>query len=325
MNSLTLLILPPLVRLLFVSLANNEILEKNETKTEIASENNLDKDKSILGAPLKIEKKETRNPKSNKAKNKKSQLKKPHFCHHCGASRHTHPDCYKWLFCQISLTLRYPMSFGLGDRNLFVRNSGTRIIFTLDLIFEVLHVPRVVHPDYPDCDRLWTVSRDKLISHFCETPSIWGGKLNTLCSGFAKGPRLLNMVMTFNLTPLSHYNSITDPHAHFLLSLMEDLTIDFPSHFITFIIDVYQDTATHDKLIFSLAITRILQYFSIPMPLSLLFTIMGAISAGSARMASFAPSPSPERRMASPSVDNEDGADDGDDIGPFGDDEMMTS
>ena len=37
----------------FVSLANNENLEKNETKIEIASENNLDKGKSILGAPLR--------------------------------------------------------------------------------------------------------------------------------------------------------------------------------------------------------------------------------------------------------------------------------
>ena len=80
----------------FVSPANNENLKKNETKTEIASEKNLDKGKSILGAPLKIEKKETRNPKSNKAKNKKSQPKKLHFCHHCGASGHTCPHCYKW-------------------------------------------------------------------------------------------------------------------------------------------------------------------------------------------------------------------------------------
>ena len=38
---------------IFVSLANDENLEKNETKTEIASENNLDKGKSILGAPLR--------------------------------------------------------------------------------------------------------------------------------------------------------------------------------------------------------------------------------------------------------------------------------
>ena len=38
----------------------------------IASENNQDKGKSILGAPPEMEKKKTRNPKSNKAKNKKS-------------------------------------------------------------------------------------------------------------------------------------------------------------------------------------------------------------------------------------------------------------
>ena len=64
---------------IFISPTNNENLEKNETKTEIASENNLDKVKFILGAPPKIEKKETRNPKSNKAKNKKSQPKKVAF------------------------------------------------------------------------------------------------------------------------------------------------------------------------------------------------------------------------------------------------------
>ena len=45
--------------------------------------------------------------------------------------------------------------------------------------------------------------------------------------------------ITFTLTPLSHYNYTTEPHAHFLLSLLEDLSIDFPSHFITFILDVY--------------------------------------------------------------------------------------
>ena len=80
------------------------------------------------------------------------------------------------------------------------------------------------------------------------------------------------MVVTFTLTPLSHYNSITEPHARFLFSLLEDLSIDFPSHFITSILDVYQDTTTCDKLIFPLAITRILRHFS----------TMGAISAGSA-------------------------------------------
>ena len=83
-------------KIVFVSPANDNDPENNEAKIEIASEN-LDKGKSILGAPPKIEKKETRSPKSNKTKNKKSQPKKPHFSHHYGASGHTHPNCYEWL------------------------------------------------------------------------------------------------------------------------------------------------------------------------------------------------------------------------------------
>ena len=158
---------------------------------------------------------------------------------------------------------------------------GTHIVVTPDLIPEVLHVSKVAHPDYPSYKHLRMVFRDELISHFCEKTSLWGGFLNTPCSGFAKGPIFFNMVTTFTLIPQSHYNSITKLGARFLLSLMEDLSIDFPSHFITSIIDVYQDTATCDKLIFPSAIMRILRHFFIPIPLFPLFTIMGTISASS--------------------------------------------
>ena len=83
--------------------------------------------------------------------------------------------------------------------------------------------------------------------------------------------------MTFVLHHFSHYNSITEPRARFLLSLLEHLTIDFPSHFILSIIDVYKDTATRDKLIFPSAITRILRHFSVPFPDSDHFHVMCAI------------------------------------------------
>ena len=39
--------------------------------------------------------------------------------------------------------------------------------------------------------------------------------------------------------------------ARFLLSLLEYISIDFPSHFILSLIDVYRDTATRDKAYFS--------------------------------------------------------------------------
>ena len=89
----------------------------------------------------------------------------------------------------------------------------------------------------------------------------------------------MNMLMTFVLHPLSHYISITESRARFLLPLLEHLTIDFPSHFILSILDVYKDTATRDKLIFPLAITRILCHFFVPFPSSNHFFVMCAIDA----------------------------------------------
>ena len=85
--------------------------------------------------------------------------------------------------------------------------------------------------------------------------------------------------MTFILHPLSHYNTITKPCARFLLSLLEDNSIDFPSHVILSLIDVFRDTTTHDKLNFLSAIMRILCHFSISFSESPHFTVMYAIDA----------------------------------------------
>ena len=91
------------------------------------------------------------------------------------------------------------------------------------------------------------------------------------------------MVMTFVLHPLSHYNSIIEPRARFLLFLIEDLIINFPSQFILSLIDVYRDTVTRDKLIFPSAIMRIIHHSFIPYPESSHFTNMGAVSEVSIR------------------------------------------
>ena len=81
---------------------------------------------------------------------------------------------------------------------------GTHIVVTLDFIFEVLHVPRVDRLDYPSCHRLSSISRDELTSLFCENAMLWGGTLNFSTTEFTKDPMILNMVMTFVLTPRSH-------------------------------------------------------------------------------------------------------------------------
>ena len=90
----------------------------------------------------------------------------------------------------------------------FTRVQGTRIPITPQLVVDVLRVPRIEFLDYPSCERLRTMSRDELMSTFCECPFAWGERLFTPRRPFAKGPRFMNMVMTFVLHPFSHYNFI---------------------------------------------------------------------------------------------------------------------
>ena len=98
----------------------------------------------------------------------------------------------------------------------FTRVRGASIPITSQLVVDMLRVPRIEFLDYPSYECLKTVSRDELISTFCEHLSIWGERLFTPCRPFAKGPRFMNMVMTFVLHPLSHYNSIIESRARFL-------------------------------------------------------------------------------------------------------------
>ena len=107
---------------IFVPPANNDEIENTNVKNNLASEN-IDKGKSILGAPPKQDKKEIKNPKAKKANSQKPKQKKQHLCHHCGATGHTRPNCYKWLATQQSNGMiasgnqnQFPSSFApLGD------------------------------------------------------------------------------------------------------------------------------------------------------------------------------------------------------------------
>ena len=161
-------------------------------------------------------------------------------------SRGWESQCDVPIMCPLMLVQEFYSNMHRIDRSVplfFTRVRGTRIPVTLQLVTDVLHVPRIEFPDYPSYERLRTMSRGELTSSFCERTTTWGERLFTPCWPFAKGPRFMNIVMTFVLHPLSHYNSITEPRARFLLSL-EHLTIDFPSHFILSIIDVYLDSVS---------------------------------------------------------------------------------
>ena len=51
---------------------------------------------------------------------------------------------------------------------------GTCIPITPQLVVDVLRVPRIEFPDYPSYERLRIVSKDELMSSFCERPTAWG-------------------------------------------------------------------------------------------------------------------------------------------------------
>ena len=107
---------------IFAPPTNNVKIKNNNVKTELVSEN-LDKGKSILGAPPNLDKKEVKNPRAKKANSKKPKQKKQHLCHHCGAAGHTRSNCYKWLATQQNNDMiesgnqnQFPSSFApLGD------------------------------------------------------------------------------------------------------------------------------------------------------------------------------------------------------------------
>ena len=70
-----LLVLLLLVLLLFVPPVNNVEIENNNAKNELASDN-IDKSKSILGAPPKLDKKEIKIPRTKKGNSQKPKQKR---------------------------------------------------------------------------------------------------------------------------------------------------------------------------------------------------------------------------------------------------------
>ena len=65
---------------------------------------------------------------------------------------------------------------------------GISILVTPQLVADVLRVPRIEFLDYPSFERLRNVSKDELMSTFCECPLVWGERRFTYCSAFVKGP-----------------------------------------------------------------------------------------------------------------------------------------
>ena len=82
--------------------------------------------------------------------------------------------CDEPVICPLMLIQEFLSNMHGIDRSVphFVtRVWGISIPITSQLVTDVLRVPRIKFPNYPSCERLRTVSKDELMSAFCECPS----------------------------------------------------------------------------------------------------------------------------------------------------------
>ena len=82
-----------------------------------------------------------------------------------------------------------------------------------------------------------TVSKQEMIFAFSECDAVWGDHQFTPCSTFTKGPRFMNMVMTFILHPLSHYDSITEPLLNFCFPFLS-ISLQIFLHILFFLLQM---------------------------------------------------------------------------------------
>ena len=96
-----------------------------------------------------------------------------------------------------------------------------------DVVASALKIPRVAHPGYPYIVQLVPL-RDSMMELFCGKTIAWGTKKTNTTTKFTCEARLFNLVMSHNLLPVSHRNTIFLRRAQFLYVFMTGVSIDLP-------------------------------------------------------------------------------------------------
>ena len=89
-------------------------------------------------------------------------------------SREWESLCDVLVTCPLVLIQEFYFNMHGIDRSIplfFTRVRGTRILVTPQLVADVFRVPRIEFLDYPNCEHLWTVSKDELMADICKRPS----------------------------------------------------------------------------------------------------------------------------------------------------------
>jgi hypothetical protein len=101
---------------------------------------------------------------------------------------------------------------------------------------------------------------------FCGKPTAWGTKKSNPITEFTCEARIFNLVMSHNLLPVSHRNTVGLRRAQFLYALMTGVTIDLPSVICNSFIKMHHSKDASLSLIHPCAITRILTHLKFTFP-----------------------------------------------------------
>lgn len=155
------------------------------------------------------------------------------------------------------------INFKKNEFDVFFRKNKYHI--SPDVIATAFKLPRVSNPTYPFSPNS-TPSDNEMISYFCGMPMEWGSTKTITTKCFTPESRLYNLIMCFNLLPLSHRNTVTKERAKFLYAFMKKVSIDLPSVLYKSLIEMHECEDKMTKLIHPCLITRLFTYLNIKIP-----------------------------------------------------------
>ena len=94
----------------------------------------------------------------------------------------------------------------------------------------------------------------------------WGSSKTITTKSFTDESRMYNLIICFDLLPLSHWNTITKTWAKFLYTFMTKVSIDLPSVICKSLIEVHECEDKMSHLIHPCLITRLLTHLKITIP-----------------------------------------------------------
>ena len=150
-----------------------------------------------------------------------------------------------------------------NEFDFFFRNKIYHI--SPDVVSTALQLLRVSEAGYPFAPTT-DPTDDTIMSYFSEKTMAWGSSSKCGSQSFTAKTRVFNLIMSFNILPLSHWNTLSKSRARFLYAFMKGVSIDLPSVICREMIEMHHCKDTASLLNYPCLITRLFTYLKITLP-----------------------------------------------------------